>query len=100
MKRSRRLFFGSAVIFTVLGLGSCDLLYSGKNLFSALEGPNVSALKSATGTSLIDALKAEQGGATGTFGSTFVEKLKSDPAAVDTIYSNLEDIFNDVWYKL
>ncbi|WP_304225174.1 hypothetical protein [Gracilinema caldarium] len=95
MKRSWRLFFSSAVILTVLGLGSCDLLYSGKNLFSALDGPDVSALKSATSTSLIDALLAEQDGESGTFGDTFVEKITADPEAVDTIYSNLEDIFTN-----
>jgi hypothetical protein len=82
-------------LLLLLGLGSCDLLYSGKNLFAGLDGPDVAALKSATGTSLIDELKAEQGGETGTFGDTFVAKLKDDPEAVDTIYNNLEDVFNN-----
>lgn len=81
-------------LLLLVGLGSCDLLYSGKNLFAGIDGPDVAALKSATGTSLIDELKAEQGGETGTFGDTFVAKLKDDPEAVDTIYDHLEDIFN------
>ncbi|WP_304244746.1 hypothetical protein, partial [Gracilinema caldarium] len=82
-------------LLLLVGLGSCDLLYSGKNLFAGIDGPDVAALKSATGTSLIDELKAEQGGETGTFGDTFVAKLKDDPVAVDTIYNNLEDVFNN-----
>lgn len=95
MKRSWRFVSVLAMVFVVLSLGSCDLLYSGKNLFAGLDGPDVSALKSATGTSLIDALLTEQGGESGTFGDTFVEKITADPEAVDTIYSNLENIFTN-----
>ncbi len=87
----RSLWLGPVLLLVLLS--SCDLLYSGKNLFSSLDGPDVSALKTATGPSLIDALKAEQGGESGAFGDTFAETLKRDPAAVDTIYANLEDIF-------
>jgi hypothetical protein len=89
MKRSWLLALG----FTVLAVSSCELLYSGKNLFASLDGPNVQALKTATGTSLIDQLKDNRGSESGSFGDTFVEKLKSDPGAADTIYNNLEDIF-------
>ncbi|MEW6565072.1 MAG: hypothetical protein AB1404_06170 [Spirochaetota bacterium] len=90
----RNAFFLVGGLVLLIGLGSCDLLYSGKNLFAGIDGPDVAALKSATGTSLIDKLHAEKGGETGTFGDTFVAKLKDDPEAVDTIYDHLEDIFN------
>ena len=84
------------MLLALTGLvSSCELLYSGKNLFASLDGPDVAAIKSATGTELIEQLKAEQGGESGTFGDTFVEKLISDPGAVDTVYDNLVDIFND-----
>jgi len=81
-------------LLLLIELGSCDLLYSGKNLFAGIDGPDVAALKSATGTSLIDELKAEQGGGSGTFGDNFATKVNNDPVAVDTIYDHLEDIFN------
>jgi hypothetical protein len=90
----RNAFFLVGGLVLLIGLGSCDLLYSGKNLFAGIDGPDVAALKSATGTSLIDKLHAEKGGETGTFGDTFVAKLKDDPEAVDTIFNNLQDIFN------
>jgi len=90
----RNAFFLVGGLVLLIGLGSCDLLYSGKNLFAGIDGPDVAALKSATGTSLIDKLHAEKGSETGTFGDTFVAKLKDDPEAVDTIYDHLEDIFN------
>lgn len=84
------------MLLALTGLvSSCELLYSGKNLFAGLDGPDVAAIKSATGTELIEQLQAEQGGESGTFGDTFVEKLISDPGAVDTVYGNLETIFND-----
>lgn len=90
----RNAFFLVGGLVLLIGLGFCDLLYSGKNLFAGIDGPDVAALKSATGTSLIDKLHAEKGSETGTFGDTFVAKLKDDPEAVDTIYDHLEDIFN------
>lgn len=90
MKRSWLLALG----FTVLAVSSCELLYSGKNLFASLDGPNVQALKTATGTELINQLQDNKGSESGSFGDTFVEKLKSDPGAADTIYNNLKDIFN------
>lgn len=83
-----------ALGFTVLAVSSCELLYSGKNLFASLDGPNVQALKTATGTELINQLQDNKGSESGSFGDTFVEKLKSDPGAADTIYNNLKDIFN------
>uniref|UniRef100_A0A7C3HW00 Uncharacterized protein n=1 Tax=Gracilinema caldarium TaxID=215591 RepID=A0A7C3HW00_9SPIR len=89
MKRTWLLALG----FTVLVFSSCELLYSGKNLFASLDGPDVQALKTATGPNLIDKLKDNKGGESGSFGDTFVEKLKGDPGAADTIYNNLEGIF-------
>jgi len=94
MKRSWLLALG----FTVLAVSSCELLYSGKNLFASLDGPNVQALKTATGTELINQLQDNRGSESGSFGDTFVEKLKSDPGAADTIYNNLEDIFKSSSY--
>ncbi|HPC70605.1 MAG TPA: hypothetical protein PLB48_02255, partial [Treponema sp.] len=90
----RNAFFLVGGLVLLIGLGFCDLLYSGKNLFAGIDGPDVAALKSATGTSLIDELKAEQGGGSGTFGDNFATKVNNDPVAVDTIYDHLEDIFN------
>jgi len=90
----RNAFFLVGGLVLLIELGSCDLLYSGKNLFAGIDGPDVAALKSATGTSLIDELKAEQGGGSGTFGDNFATKVNNDPVAVDTIYDHLEDIFN------
>jgi len=86
-------FWLLALGFTVFVLSSCELLYSGKNLFAALDGPDVQALKSATGTELIDQLNDNKGGENDSFGDTFVEDLKKDPSAVEVIYNNLEDIF-------
>jgi hypothetical protein len=94
MKRSWLLALG----FTVLAVSSCELLYSGKNLFASLDGPDVQALKTATGTELINQLQDNKGNESGSFGDTFVEKLKSDPGAADTIYNNLKDIFNSSSY--
>ena len=39
-------------LLLLIELGSCDLLYSGKNLFAGIDGPDVAALKSATGAPL------------------------------------------------
>jgi len=90
MKRTWFLALG----FTMLVFSSCELLYSGKNLFASLDGPDVQVLKTATGPSLIDKLKDNKVGESGSFGDTFVEKLKGNPGAADTIYNNLKNIFN------
>lgn len=95
MKRSLLVARALAIALAIVSLGSCELLFGGKNLFSGLDGPDVGSLTTATGTDLIDALNEEKGGETDSFGDTFVEQVTNDPGAVTTIYDNLEDIFND-----
>jgi len=81
-------------------LGSCDLLYSGKNLFASLDGPDVGELRSATGTDLIDLLEESQGGEAGGFGATFVEAIQDDEGAAEEIYDNLKVIYDDPAYDV
>jgi hypothetical protein len=78
-------------------LGSCDLIYSGKNLFASLDGPDVGELRSATGTDLIDLLEESQGGEAGGFGATFVEAIQDDSGAAEEIYDNLRDIYTGAY---
>ncbi|MFQ3547475.1 MAG: hypothetical protein SNJ56_03985 [Termitinemataceae bacterium] len=93
MKRwSLRLAVVSQLVFF---LSSCEFLYSGKNLFSAFDGPDVAALKSTTGSELVEQLEQARGGEHDSFGDTFVASLKQDPGSVDAIYSNLQAIFEN-----
>ena len=87
MLRRSMLILTAFVVVSLLS--SCDALFGGKNLFSSLDGPDVGALKSATGTDLIDQLEQSKGGQTDSFGTTFVAAVQSDSGAADAIYSNL-----------
>lgn len=90
-----RLTRAGAACAIVLSLAGCDMLFSGKNLFAGLDGPDMDKLKNASGSELVDQLNDSKGGETGGLGDTFAAKLKEDPALVDSIVDKLEDIYND-----
>ena len=90
MKRMLRIAAGIALVVTI---SACDLLFSGKNLFAGLDGPNTDELKQATGSSLIDLLNESKGGDNGELGQSFFDKIVADGVA-DDIVANLELIYS------
>ena len=89
MKRMLRIAAGIALVASITG---CELLFSGKNLFAGLDGPDMDELKKATGSDLIDLLNESKGGESGGFGDTFLEKVKTEGSG-PAIVANLALIY-------